>query len=244
MKRVLIIQARTGSTRLPGKTLLDLAGSPMLSQQLRRLSRCRMVDEIVVATTQNHADDPIVDIAEAEGVRWFRGSEDNVLSRYLGAAREAMADIVVRVTSDCPLIDPEQTDRVIKELQDNTSKYDYASNMIERTFPRGLDTEALFMDTLERTARLAVSTAAHEHVTFFILRERPDLFIIHSVTDSHDNSDLRWTVDTPDDLAMIRKIYSNLKLDCSFLPYKEILKHVRKHPGIATINEHVEQKSC
>src|SRR4051812_43806198 len=110
MQRVVIVQARMTSTRLPGKVLMDLAGRPMLERQLERLERCARAVEIVLAVTTNVADDPLVDLARRRGVRFYRGSEQDVLSRYAGAARESAADLVARVTSDCPLIDPDETD--------------------------------------------------------------------------------------------------------------------------------------
>ena len=243
MKRAIIIQARMTSTRLPGKVLLELAGDPMLSQQLRRLKKCQCVDEIIVATTINATDDPVVALANSEGVRWFRGSEQDVLSRYLGAARESQADIVVRITADCPLIDPEQTDRVIHELESHATECDYAANTIKRTFPRGMDAEALFGDTLERLGRLGYSQPAREHVTFFLLEERPDLFLIRSVTDTEDNSDLRWTVDTMEDMTMVRRIYQELSLNERWLPYASILKYVRANLDVAAMNADIQQKN-
>jgi spore coat polysaccharide biosynthesis protein SpsF len=243
MKTVIIIQTRMTSTRLPGKVLMDVAGHPMLAQQLRRVKACRETDEIVVATTTNKTDDPVVALAEKEGVRWFRGSEDDVLGRYAGAAREANADVVVRITSDCPLIDPGMSDRVVGELKRHAGDCDYAHNIAPRTYPRGLDTEAFFRDTLERLHRLSSSPAAREHVTHFLLEERPELFVTRSVADTEDNSDLRWTVDTAADLAMVRKIYDDLGLDARVAPYREILQHVRAHPEIAAINAHVPQKA-
>jgi len=242
MKRVVIVQARTTSTRLPGKVLMDLCGRPMLAQQIRRLKLCRRADEIVVATTTNGTDAPIVGQAAKEGVRWFRGSEEDVLSRYAGAAREAAADLVVRVTSDCPLIDPEETDRVIAALEDRAAAHDYAANFLRRTFPQGLDAEAFFGDVLERVRRMATSRAAREHVTFFIYRERPDLFSLHSVTDSEDHSDLRWTVDTADDLALVRRIYGEMGLGERVAPYREVLDHVLRRPELSVMNRHVVQK--
>lgn len=242
MKRVIIIQARMTSTRLPGKILTDLAGQPMLVQQLRRLKRCRLADEIVVATTTNAGDDPVIKIARAENVRWYRGSESDVLLRYVDAARESRAELVVRVTADCPLIDPEQTDRVIAALDERAGECDYASNVMRRTLPRGLDTEALFRDTLERLHRLAKSNPAREHVTYFLTVERPDLFVTHGVAASEDNSDLRWTVDTDEDLSMIRRVYAELRLGEQFLPYGAVLTHVRSNPEIAAMNSQVVQK--
>ncbi len=215
----------------------------MLAQQVRRLKRCLMADEIVIATTTNPIDDSVIDLAKSENVGWFRGSENDVLSRYVGAARESQADVIVRVTSDCPLIDPEQTDRVIKELTARSRECDYASNVIHRTFPRGLDTEAVFRDTLERLDRLASSNQSREHVTYFVTMERPDLFVLRGVDDSQDNSDLRWTVDTSEDLAMVRRLYAELEMGDQFLPYPAVLSHVRRNPEIAKMNSQVMQKS-
>lgn len=229
MKRVMIVQARTGSTRLPGKVLVELAGRPMLVQQLRRVKRCNRIDELVVATTTCESDDRIVALVRAEGVGWFRGSENDVLGRYAAAARETKADLVVRVTADCPLIDPEESDRVVAEIENGREQYDYASNVIQRTFPRGLDTEALFADTLFRIDRLARSTAAREHVTHFILAERPSLFCLRSITDQEDNSDLRWTVDDEEDLRRVRRLYADLGLDSRVAGYREMLSYARTH---------------
>ena len=242
MKRVIILQARMTSTRLPGKVLMDVSGQPMLAQQLRRLSRCRQVDEIVVATTVNTTDAPVVEVARAENVRWFRGSETDVLGRYVGAAREAKADVVIRVTADCPLIDPEESDRVIEDLIAHRDRCDYASNVVQRTFPQGLDTEAMYADTLERLGRLAQTPFAREHVTFFILKEHPELFGIHSVTDTENNEDLRWTVDVPKDLKMVRRLYEELELSERTIGYREILAYVRANPEVASMNAGIRQK--
>jgi spore coat polysaccharide biosynthesis protein SpsF len=240
MKRILLIQARTTSTRLPGKVLRELAGAPMLAWQLRRLKQCREVDDVVVATTTNAADDPLVELANREQVRWFRGSEADVLSRFVGAAREAAADVVVRVTSDCPLISPEVTDRVIRDLTDHAATCDYTSNIWERTYPRGLDVEALFFDTLLRCDRLGTSAAAREHVTVVPRSERPELFLLRSVMDTEDHSDLRWTVDTERDFELISRIYEGLGLAERTAPYEEIRSYVRAHPDLVTYNEGIE----
>lgn len=230
---VAIVQARTTSTRLPGKVLLDLAGEPMLVQQLRRLRRAASLSEIVVATTVNAADDAVAAVAEAEGARVTRGSEQDVLGRYRLAALEAKADIVVRVTADCPLLDPDVVDTVVAAL---SREVDYASNVVRRTYPAGLDVEVLHADTLARVDRLAGSAQAREHVTWFILNERPELFAVVSVTDDVDNSDLRWTVDGRSDLELVRTLYAELGLADDPLPYRRVVEHVRSHPALATAN--------
>lgn len=236
MKRIIIIQARMSSTRLPGKVLMDVAGRPMLAQQLRRLKQCKMVDEIVIATTTNASDDPVVELAQKEKVPWFRGSEQDVLSRFVGAARQFQAGVIARVTGDCPLIDPTVTDRVITELIDHSAKCDYASNVLRRTFPRGLDVEAFFWDVLLRIDRLAQSQAAREHVTIVPRFERPDLFLCRSVEDSQNNSDLRWTADTATDLQVIRAFYSALDLTTRIVPYSEMLSFARNHLDLNQLN--------
>ncbi len=242
MKRVVIVQARMGSSRLPGKVLMDLDGRPMLSQQLSRLRRCERADDIVVATTRHATDDPIVELCRREDCRWFRGSESDVLERYLGAAHDAQAELVVRVTADCPLIDPGLVDRVVAELETHSHDADYASNIVDRTYPRGLDTEAFFIDTLERVARMATSAPSREHVTHFILQEQPNLFAIRSITDGKNNSDLRWTVDVDEDLRMVRRLYAAMGPAVTSMDYNSILAMARARPDITNLNAHVNQK--
>lgn len=241
MRRVAIVQARMGSSRLPGKVLTDLGGRPMLARQLDRLRQSTRLDDLMIATSTSPADDALVALARAEGVRWFRGSETDVLARYAGAAREASADLVIRLTADCPLIDPEVVDAVVAAAETRSHEVDYVSNVLRRTYPRGLDTEALFADVLARVDRLATAPHHREHVTKFIL-ERPERFATFAVVDDEDNSDLRWTVDTPEDLAMVRRIDTELTLAASPKAYREILAHVRRHPDIAAMNAGVEQK--
>jgi spore coat polysaccharide biosynthesis protein SpsF (cytidylyltransferase family) len=236
MKRVCVVQARMGSTRLPGKVLRDLAGRPMLAQQLRRLRTCRSLDDIVIATSSSTSDDPIAQAGASEGVQVFRGSETDVLGRVLGAARAARADIVVRVTGDCPLLDPAVTDRVVDELATHSGVADYASNVVHRTFPRGLDVEALFLDALVRVDRLGLTQAEREHVTITIRSEQPGLFLTRSVESETDDSDLRWTVDEERDLQLISQLYDTLQLGERILPYQIVVDHVRRHPELAGVN--------
>ena len=239
MKRVVIIQARMTSTRLPGKVLIDLAGRPMLAQQVARLRRCRAVDELCLATTINAGDDPVAALGAAEGVTVHRGDEHDVLSRYLGAAEQCRADVVVRITADCPLLDPAILDGVVATLL--AGPCDYASNTLTRTYPRGLDVEAFHVDVLRRMARLATSPPAREHVTWFLHRERPELFVHRELTDGTDNSDLRWTVDTADDLALVRRIYEEAGMPARFVAYPELVGLVRRSKELSAWNAHVRQ---
>jgi spore coat polysaccharide biosynthesis protein SpsF len=225
-----------GSTRLPGKVLRDLAGRPMLAQLLRRLRASSSLDEIVVATSTAPSDDQIAEFGTSEGVRVFRGSEADVLSRILDAARAAQADVVVRVTGDCPLIDPHVTDRVVEALTANGEFADYASNVLRRTYPRGLDVEAMFVDTLMRVDRLSQTRAEREHVTITIRSERPSLFLTRSVESDTNDSDLRWTVDEERDFQLVARLYDELGLDEQIVPYETVVDHVRQHPELATIN--------
>ena len=165
-----------------------------------------------------------------------------MLSRYAGAAAEADADLVVRVTSDCPLIDPEETDAVIAALEERRPEVDYASNRLEPHLPRGLDVEVLWRDVLDRMDRMATSRPAREHVTWFCYAERPELFSLHSVRRPVDAHDLRWTVDTAADLALVRRLYADLGLAERAVPLADVIAHVRAHPEIAALNAHIEQK--
>lgn len=239
MNTVAIVQARMGSTRLPGKVLRDLDGATVLARCVERLSRARSLAGIVIATTTDPQDDAIVDEADRLDVDCYRGSPSDVLARYYGAACEAEADVIVRVTSDCPLIDPDVVDAVVDKL---TPDVDYASNTHDiRSFPRGLDCEAMHRDTLERMARMATSPAAREHVTVFV-REQPTLFRTAQLVSSTDDSDLRWTVDTDADLRLVRTLYSRFALATTPRPYRALVKAVRAEPALLAINSDIPQK--
>jgi len=216
----------------------------MLSHLLRRVKAVDGVDDIAVATTARPTDDPVAERASREGVRCIRGDEADVLGRFVRAAKETCADVIVRVTGDCPLLDPGETGRVVRELKERAATADYAANVLDRTFPRGLDTEALFRDVLERADRLGRSEKAREHVTWVVNRERPDLFVRHSVRDAENNADLRWTVDAPADLEAVRAIYAGLGLGERILPYREVLAWVRRNPAVSALNSGLAQKDA
>ncbi|MEO8549319.1 MAG: glycosyltransferase family protein [Kofleriaceae bacterium] len=240
MRTVAIVQARLGSSRLPGKVLQDLGGDTMLARVVARLRAARTIDDIVIATTLEESDDPVIAEAARLGVQAWRGSEQNVLARYIGAARKYHAGAVVRVTSDCPLLDPETIDRVVTALR--SAAVDYSSNTHARMFPRGLDVEAFYLETLERIFRQATSAAAREHVTAYIM-EKPGEFSIHQVTADRDDSDLRWTVDTAEDLALVRTLFAELDLGNTLRPYRDVVAAVRARPELADINAHITQKN-
>lgn len=257
LKCVCIIQARMGASRLPGKVLMDLSGKPMLAQQIQRIQKCGDVDEIVVATTRSSEDQVLVELARKENVAWFCGSENDVLGRFVGAARETNSDVILRVTGDCPLIDPQVIKRVFHALADHKHRFDYVSNIgltsawsrteagegtqpKERTFPRGLDVECFFWDTLLRIDRLTTSSVGREHVTVIPRSEKTDLFLTKTIFDDQDNSDLRWTVDTEADLKLIREIYEALCLNDQFVPYLAIVDYIRKNPYLMKLNEDIK----
>lgn len=206
-----VVQARTGSARLPGKVLMDVAGLPLIAHTLRRLKPAEALDSIVLATSDLDRDDELAEVAAAEGATVVRGPEDDVLTRFVMAADETQADMVVRITGDCPLPDPAVVDRVVRELADRGQDADYASNVIRRTYPKGLDVEALWSEALRRIDQLATSPEAREHVTWFAYRERPDLFRLHSVEQDRDVSDQNWSVDTEADLDRVREFVSTLE---------------------------------
>lgn len=208
MRTVAVIQARMGSSRLPGKVLEPINGKPVLTRIIERLRRCEMLDTIVVATTTETRDDAIVLLSGGLGIPTYRGPEQDVLTRYVGAAQEYKADVVVRITSDCPLIDPGVVDRTVRALR--ISKYDVASNAIVRSFPTGLDVEVCWADVLYRMDRMGDTPQDREHVFWYSYRTRPDLFLTRIVKDDHDNSDLRWTLDTATDLIYLRSIYDDV----------------------------------
>lgn len=235
---VAVIQARMGSSRLPGKVLLDLSGRTMLARVVRRAGRASRIDEVVVATSVAPGDDPIVAECERLGVACFRGSEQDVLRRYYEAAAHHRADAVVRITSDCPLIDPEVTDRVIGAFFEHVP--DYASNILRRTYPRGLDTEVMTRATLARAFHEATEPYQRTHVTPYIY-QHPESFRLLGVTGSPDESAHRWTVDSPDDLELIRAVYERMGGDDGF-SWRDVRRLFEREPWLADLNRHVRHK--
>ncbi len=244
MKTVAIIQARMGSSRLPGKVLMQICGRSILEHVVLRVRACREVDEIVVATTKTSADAEIVLACQRYGVSFFRGSEEDVLARYHEAAQQFKADIVVRITADCPLVDPmilEQMLKRFKSLLQQSKPAAYMSNTMKRTFPRGLDVEVFTFACLQAAHVRAHQPFEREHVTPFMY-QHPEQFVLESFTSDEDFSRYRWTVDTEDDLDLIRKIYEALYQDGKIFTTEKTLELLEKSPDLARINSHIEQK--
>jgi spore coat polysaccharide biosynthesis protein SpsF len=228
-----------GSTRLPGKVMLPLLGEPVLTRVMRRAARARTLDEVVVATTTLPDDDAIVALAAGEGWPVVRGSETDLLERYLVAARVHDAEVVVRITSDCPLIDPEVIDATVGAFR--AAGVDYASNALEPpTYPRGLDVEVIARAALERAGRQDADPAWREHATPYIYRH-PELFRLLRVPADDDHGDLRWTLDTPEDYQLIGRIYDALGRDD--FGWREALAVVEANPSWPSINSGIVQKA-
>jgi spore coat polysaccharide biosynthesis protein SpsF len=238
-RTVAVIQARMGSSRLPGKVLMPLLGTPMLSRVVDRTRRARLVDDVVVATTNLPADDAIAQLAASSGWGIVRGSETDLLERYLAAASAHEADVVVRITSDCPLIDPDLVDDVVRARADSGA--DYAANNLEpRSYPRGLDTEVFTRAALERAGLEDSMPASREHATPYIYRH-PEIFRLLRVASSEDASGYRWCVDTPEDFELVRRLYEALGSD--EFGWRDALAVMRAHPDWASLNQHVVQKA-
>jgi spore coat polysaccharide biosynthesis protein SpsF len=237
-KVVAIIQARMGSSRLPGKVLKKLEGKTVLARVVARVSRARLLHEAMVATTTAKKDESIVEECGQLKVPIFRGDEQDVLDRYYRAAQEVKAEVLVRITADCPLIDPELIDETIG-AQGKTN-CDYASNALERTYPRGLDVEVFTFQALERAWREARLPYQREHVTPY-LYEHPEQFRISKLRGREDLSHLRWTLDTPEDLACLSAIYERFHGRDDF-GWKEVLSLLDREPEIAELNRQVTQK--
>jgi spore coat polysaccharide biosynthesis protein SpsF len=243
VRTVAIIQARMGSTRLPGKVLLRLADKTVLEHTIARVRDCSLLDGVVVATTDTARDDEIAAEAARCGAAVFRGSEDDVLSRYYFAALRELAEIVVRVTSDCPLFDGHLLTLMIERFSPRNSRrhIDYLSNTLNRTFPRGLDAEVFTFAALKTTHYEATTAAEREHVTPYLYRN-PQTFAIENFENHTDLSEYRWTLDTPEDFQMIETVYSMLYRSQSRIRTSDVVELLAAHPEIAALNAHVEQK--
>ncbi|WCJ60814.1 glycosyltransferase family protein [Fontisphaera persica] len=244
MKVVAIIQARMGSTRLPGKVLRTLCGQPVLRHVCNRVRLARRLESLWVATSTRAADDAIAQACAAWNVPCYRGSEDDVLARFHGAAAAAGAEVVVRITADCPLFDGWLLDdmlRVFLEANTPEIRVDYLSNVLERRYPRGLDAEIFTFAALDQAHREAHLPREREHVTPY-LYQHPEKFRLHSYRAPEDWSQYRWTLDTPEDWALIEAIYQALYRTEQPFTTRQVLEWLQARPDLAQLNASVRQK--
>ena len=230
---VAIIQGRMASSRLPGKVMADLGGQPLLAHVIRRAKAIRGMDQVVVATTTDARDKPLLELAEHLGVRGFAGDAEDVLDRYYQAARQHSATVIMRLTADCPFLDPQVSHHVLRRFQQEDA--DYASNAHPPTYPDGLDTEVFSIGALERAWKEATLSSEREHVTPFIWKN-PDIFRLVNVASDRDLSAMRWTVDEPEDLEFARSVQRYLRQDRSFAQLDDVLDVLARHPELSAIN--------
>ena len=241
---VAIIQARMGSTRLPGKILKPLGDKSVLAHVVSRVQTMAGINDVVVATTSSAIDDFVVREAKRCGVIVFRGSEGDVLDRYYHAAASSNAEVVVRVTSDCPLIDVNLGQNIISEFLhclDSLHPLAYLSNTVERSFPRGFDTEVFSFTALEAAWRNARTPAEREHVTPYLYRH-PELFRQKQYRQVVDQSHFRLTLDTPEDYALLKAIFEALGSKSQPITGSAVLQYLEAHPEIVAINAAIAQK--
>ncbi len=257
-KVVAIIQGRMSSSRLPGKILADIAGQPMLTRVYTRTLRAKTLDEVIFATTIDESDAPVAEYCDFSGIPFTRGSLFDVLDRYYQTALQAKADVVVRITADCPVIDPELIDNVVNTLLED--EYDFVCNRLPppwtRTYPIGLDVEACTFKALKKAWKEAKEPQHREHaMPYFYEGVRlttvsrqlqtglsPRGFNIALLHHTTDFGDYRWTVDTPEDLGFMRQVYSSFDGRDDFT-WKEVLDLVHDNPELMKINEGVQHKT-
>jgi len=233
-----IIQARVGSSRLPMKVLRDIEGKPMLQHVVARVRHSELVQEVIIATTHSKKDEAILELARKNKVKCFRGSEEDVLDRYYQVARTFQIDVVVRITADCPLVDPRVVDQVIDLFL--RSNFDYVSNghppTCSQTYPDGLDTEVFTFRSLKKAWEDATKLSDREHVTSYIW-SHPESFRIGNLENENDLSQLRWTVDEKDDLKFVQELYRRLYEEGKVFYMGDILKTLNREPELKAINE-------
>ena len=233
MKTIAIIQARMGSTRLPGKVLTDICGKPLIQRVIERVAAARGLDAVIVATTTDHADDILVAWCLKHSVPVFRGSEEDVLDRYWQCARQYGAEVIVRVTADDPLKDPTIIDRALQIFK-GSSNIDYVSNTLEPSYPEGLDIEVVRYRALDRAAQEASLASEREHVLPFIWK-RPERFALRGFNMLPNLSHWRWTVDKPADLEFARAVFTKFQ-DQPLIHYTSVVSWLIENPQIMSIN--------
>ena len=242
---IAVVQARTGSKRLPGKTLKKICGIPMILLMLERLSNSKLIDKIVIATTTNPNDDELYNLIKDNGYEVFRGSELDCLDRHYQVGKKFRADYVCKITSDDPLIDPVLTDKIIDFFLQNSDKFDYVSNIHPPTFPDGLDVEIIRMETLKAAWKNATNYNDREHTTTYIWSNPSKFKIGNYENNLGENLFLtdRWTVDYPEDFEFVKTIYEELYEDHKIFLTEDILSLLTRKPEIRTINKKYVSKN-
>ena len=241
LKVVATIEARMTSTRLPGKVLLTALGEPMLAHLVRRLKASPSIDAIVIATTINSADQPIADFAHAAGISCFRGSENNVMARVLEAAESASADVIVEITGDCPIIDPDIVEQTIRMFVQNS--FDYISNSVIRSYPDGMDVQVFSFDALRTAVQRTKNPLDLEHVSRYIYQHPNEYRIGHLVAPpSLHWPELGLTLDEEDDYRLLKQIIEKLGQNDPLFGCKAVIRHLRSHPEWVAINSQVTRK--
>lgn len=241
MRVVALVQARLGSTRLPGKVMRPVLGRPLIAYQLERIAQARSIDQWVVATTVEARDDPLVSFCQQQGFLCFRGSEDDVLKRFKEASDAFPSEVIVRLTGDCPLIDPAYIDRTVQAFLAAYPIYDYLSNTQPRVIPRGLDVEVFSRQALLKADQLALLPAEREHVTLTFYRH-PELYQLGELAETPRDLDLRLTVDTPEDFELIQRILEALYPLNSTFSLDDISRLLQRHSDWKALNCFIEQK--
>jgi spore coat polysaccharide biosynthesis protein SpsF (cytidylyltransferase family) len=231
MNTIAFIQARMGSTRLPGKVLLDLAGKPVLQHVVERVQAAESIDEVIVVTTIHAHDLPIVGWCASHGIRVFCGSEDDVLDRFYQAAKLVLPDAMLRITADCPLMDPQVIDRVVHFFRAEHS--DYANNVEHETYPDGLDVEVFRFAALEKAWKEATLISEREHVTPYI-RKHPELFKVKVLDHAPSLAGMRWTLDQKEDFAFIKRVHE--ELGAGHFGMQEVIDLLVCKPELQSIN--------
>jgi spore coat polysaccharide biosynthesis protein SpsF len=238
MKTAAIIQARMGSSRLPGKVLEKIAGKPLLWHLVHRLKKAELLNALIIATTDREADRPILVLANNLGIESYAGNETDVLDRFYQAATRFNINVICRITADCPLIDPQIVDKTIQVFF--KADCDYVSNGRPASYPDGLDVEVFSYSTLEQVWQKAKLASEREHVTPYI-HNHPDKFHIVNVVNDIDLSHMRWTVDNKEDLELVREIYKHLYIEGSTFYMRDVLELFTRYPHLKQINQGINR---
>lgn len=236
MKMIATIEARMTSSRLPGKVLMSAAGKTMLEHLVHRLKRVPFIQQIVLATTINTTDQPLVEFAQRAGIGCFRGSEDDVMMRVLGAAESVNADVIVEITGDCPIIDPRIVEQTIRMFQNNTC--DYCSNVGIRCYPDGMDTQVFYIEALRKSAGMTQDPQDHEHVSLH-MRQHPDIFRAVTLVAPPDLfwPELRLTLDTEQDFNFIKMLIETLGPADPCFGCADVIRYLRTNPGLVAAGQ-------